>query len=263
MEKVLCPDKLVYVAESTNAEKEFKHWQRTFENYLSLSGTLNDDDKYKILVKYVSADVYDYFADEKQYKQAMSLLEGLYIKKKNVIFARHQLATRRQQVSESIDEYLQVLHRLSRKCELKDVTAEKYREELVRDSFINGILSTPIRQRLLENQNSSLAEIFDQALSLETAQKSAESYEHRNLIPTTVASLSQTIQPCESSLDQAPESNTLAASSSTGRVGRTCFFAVELFTNEYIVRLLMLNVENVERLAIISKLVGVISVRQM
>ena len=53
------------------------------------------------------------------------------------------LLIRRQQSGESLDEFLQQLPKLSKDCNLKDVTADQYREELVRDSFING-LSLPL-----------------------------------------------------------------------------------------------------------------------
>ena len=62
-------------------------------------------------------------------------LQNLYIKTPNEIFARHLLANRRQQSDESLDEFLQQLRKLSKHCNLKDVTADQYREELVRDSY--------------------------------------------------------------------------------------------------------------------------------
>ena len=44
----------------------------------------------------------------------------------------------------SLDEFLQQLRKLSKDCNLKDVTADQYREELVRDSFINGLSLPPL-----------------------------------------------------------------------------------------------------------------------
>ena len=66
----------------------------------------------------------------------------------------HLLANRRQQSGESLDEFFQQLRKLSKDCDLRDVTAGQYREELVRDSFINGLSLPPIHQRLLENTNT-------------------------------------------------------------------------------------------------------------
>ena len=69
---------------------------------------------------------------------------------------------------------------------LKNVTAEQYREELIRDSFINGIASPLIRQRLLENTQLGLRAAFDQANSLDLAQKNSEAYAMPT-IPVTAA----------------------------------------------------------------------------
>ena len=68
-------------------------------------------------------------------------LDNLFVKSPNVIFARHLLSTRRQQSGETLDQFLQDLRKLSKDCKFKAVTAEQYREELIRDAFINGLFS--------------------------------------------------------------------------------------------------------------------------
>ncbi|CAH2266934.1 jg8838 [Pararge aegeria aegeria] len=45
-------------------------------------------------------------------------------KPKNIITARHLLATRRQHSGETIDSYLQALKLLARECEFESVDAE-------------------------------------------------------------------------------------------------------------------------------------------
>lgn len=79
------------------------------------------------------------------------------------------MATRRQQSGESLDEFLRELHKLSKDCNFKAITAEQYREELVRDAFINGIASAFIRQRLLENKSFNLEAAHSQARTLDLA----------------------------------------------------------------------------------------------
>ena len=59
---------------------------------------------------------------------------------------------------------------------LRVVTADQNREEIVRDSFINGLSLPLIRQRLLGNSTLSLEEASTQANSLDIAQKNADSY---------------------------------------------------------------------------------------
>ena len=88
-------------------------------------------------VKYVSADIYEYFAESATYEDAEEVLNNLYLQPKNEIFARHQLAIRKQKASESLEQYIQELRRLSKNIDFKDVTANTYREEMIRDSVAN------------------------------------------------------------------------------------------------------------------------------
>ena len=110
----------------------------------------------------------------------------------NEILARHLLSTRRQKTGEIFTELLQELRKLSKDCNLKNVIAKQYREELVRDSFINGIASPLIRQRLLENTRLDLKTAFDQANSLDLAQKNSEAYAMPSIPVTAVVSSSPT-----------------------------------------------------------------------
>ena len=87
-------------------------------------------------------NVFDYVEDYGDFDSVVNT-QNKHIKTPNDIFARHLLANRRQQSGESLDEFLQQLRKLSKDCNLKDVTADQYREELVRDSFFNG-LSLPL-----------------------------------------------------------------------------------------------------------------------
>jgi len=81
----------------------------------------------------------DYVEDCATYDEAMNALQELFVKTPNEIFARHKLSTARQQPDQSLDEFLQQLRKLSKDCNFHAVTADQYREEMVRDAFINGI----------------------------------------------------------------------------------------------------------------------------
>ncbi|XP_042221312.1 uncharacterized protein LOC121865821 [Homarus americanus] len=174
MERILCPTN--DVDQIPQLLKEYKHWLKTFENFIDECGD-RAPDKLRCLTKYVSATVYEFFADATEFETAIQVLEKVYVKKKNEIFAGHQLATRRQRPSETLDEFLRDLHRLSKDCTLKAVTAEEYCEELVRDDFINGLSSANIRQHLLENQALTLSQAFDQARALDLAQRTSETFQ--------------------------------------------------------------------------------------
>ena len=101
----------------------------------------------------------------------------MYAKAPNIKFSRHILATAQQKTGQSLREFLQNLQSLSKDCNFRAVTGEEYRQEMVRDSFINGLTSTSICQRLLENRELDLQKAFAQASALEMAQRHSQAYE--------------------------------------------------------------------------------------
>ena len=157
MDKVLRLERLETDPNSSTAATEWQHWKRTFENFLSvLPGERLD--KYGVLMNFVSPTVFQYIKESEDYTAAIAILEALFVKPSNKIYARHLLAT------------------LSKDCNFKNATAVQYRNESIRDAFITGLLSNSICQRLLENKMLDLKTMFDQARSLESAMKSSESY---------------------------------------------------------------------------------------
>jgi hypothetical protein len=212
MDTVLKPARLDLDPNSPSAAKEWKHWHKTFTNFLTECGS-RAPDKYRTLINYVSHNVYEYIEDCTDYNSALEVLNQLFIKKPNEIFARHLLATRRQKPGETLVEFIQELRRLSKDCNLKSVTAEQYREELIRDSFINGLLSPLIRQRLLENSTLDLKSAFDQANALDLAQKNAETYTMPTIPTATAAAVSVTEQTSKAaaSNDDAPLAGTFTS----------------------------------------------------
>ena len=180
MDKYLRPSRFEVDANATGADKQWSHWYKTFSNFLDAIAK-HEPDKLVTLTNYVAPNVYEYIAGCTTYETVIKTLEALYLKPTNEIYARHVLATRRQETGESLDQYLQVLKRLSKDCNFKSVSAEKNREDFIRDSFINGLRSKGIHQRLLENRTLDLKTAFDQARALEMAQKNSESYYRPNV----------------------------------------------------------------------------------
>ena len=76
-----------------------------------------------------------------------------------------------------LDKFIQTLRNLAKDCNFKAVIANNYCNESIRDVFITGLNSSIIRQRLLENKTFALTSAFDQARSLEFAQKYSEQYQ--------------------------------------------------------------------------------------
>jgi len=78
-----------------------------------------------------------------------------------------------------LDDFLQKLRQLSRDGYYRSVAAEVHRSEAIRDAFISGISSIPIRLRLLENTSEvsmMLDAIFNQARSWDIAQRNSENF---------------------------------------------------------------------------------------
>ena len=174
MDKALRPDRLDKDPNDPDAAKEWIHWRRTFENFV-VGVSTDKEEKLKILTNFVSSKVFQYIEDSTDYDSAIKTLASLFIKPRNEIYARHLLATRRQQ-TETLSEFLQALRILSKDCNFQAVSATLYQEECIRDAFISGITSTTIRQRLLEHKSLDLQTMFDHARALESAAQSSELY---------------------------------------------------------------------------------------
>ena len=110
------------------------------------------------------------------------MLLNAYHKPKNAIFARHLLLNRTQKSSDSLAEFVDVLKQLAQDCEFRAVTADKYRDELTRDTFINGINSVSTRERLLEEDELTFQNAINRAETLDRAQKQSAFYEDKPML---------------------------------------------------------------------------------
>ena len=216
MDKFFRPEKLDVDPNSSNAGKSWEHWFRTFDNFI-LSINEPNLNKLNLLVNFVSPTVYEYISECGNYNQAIDILRKLYVKPKNEIYARHMLTNRRQNPSESLDEFLQNLKNLSKDCNYKAVSADLHREEAIRGAFISGLISNVIRQRLLENPILSLATAFDQARSLDQAQKNSDSFSFQS------SSTAAAISPESKNLETVTAIEETVYSASTNKASK-CYF---------------------------------------
>lgn len=226
MEKYLKPERLDVNPSKLDAADTWRHWKKSFHIFLgAVCGThqptpVMDEHKLSLLINLVSPAIYKYISDISDYESAMNVLEEVFVQPKNIIFCRHLLATRKQRADENVDEYLQSLKGLAKDCDFRAVTAIQARDEYVRDAFINGITSDPIRQRLLENKSLDLHTAYEQARTLEMAQKQLASYARPDSLTASISTTrseetdnGQLQQPAH---DELP---TVAALS-----GQKCFF---------------------------------------
>uniref|UniRef100_A0A5S6QEB4 Retrotransposon gag domain-containing protein n=1 Tax=Trichuris muris TaxID=70415 RepID=A0A5S6QEB4_TRIMR len=175
MERLLKPDKLDVDTSSPTASLEWKHWLATFQYFVGALPPGRADPK-ALLVNHVSPTTFSIIAEAPSYEEAIQTLKDMFERPVNEVHERYRLATRRQQPSESIDEFLRALKTLSTECSFKAVSAKQYQEELIRDAFVSGLRSQTIRQRLLDSKTCDLASCLDVARILESAQKSSEAF---------------------------------------------------------------------------------------
>lgn len=221
MSRFLRPNTFDIEPNTTAADLKWTHWYATFSNFLTEEGPeVPDSMKLKLLINHLGPSIFAFIRESKTFDDATRRLNEVYIKPKNEIYTRHVLSTRRQLPGESISEFIRSLKQLAHDCVFKDVTAEVYKQEYIRDAFITGISSPKIRQRLLENIVLSLDEALNQALTYESAEKNSLAFTNNaEMLPLNALSTeAQCIAP--GSVNSAP---TLAATRQPQRK-RLCFF---------------------------------------
>ena len=118
-----------------DSAKKWKHWKKTFENYVFRIEGATARDKLDILVSLLDTSVYSYVSECEAYDDAVARLENAYVKPVNEIFARHWLNTCKQNPDESLEDFLERLKSLSNNCNFTDCTAAQIRETAIRDDL--------------------------------------------------------------------------------------------------------------------------------
>ena len=181
MDKILKPEKLRIDPNDSSAGKEFKHWKRCFENYVSECVTVTADNaetkKLQALTNMLSCDIYDYIDECNEYTAAMAILEKVFVKAPSEIYARYKLRNAKQANGQSLEDFRRTLGKIAKDCNFKDVNAAQYKQEMMRDSLISGILSGEIRRRLLEETELTFDRAFNLAVTYSDANSDSKAIE--------------------------------------------------------------------------------------
>lgn len=89
------------------------------------------------------------------------------------------------------------LKNLNRDSDFQATTADQAKDEFIRDSFISGLVSNYIRQRLLENKQLDLASSHEQVLTLEMAEKQSCSYLQTSVSEAAISTYTPTSKPVQ------------------------------------------------------------------
>lgn len=217
MDKVLQPTRLVLNPDSPTASREYQHWLHTFEVFaatLSLPASYasrkSDDvteeillDKLKLdtLTNLISSDIWMDIRHCQTYKEAKVAMDDMFIKLPSKVYAVYKLLHTKQEDDQSLEAYRRTLDRLSRDCNFTDVSAAKYREDMVLHAFLAGLKSNDIRKRLLEEKELSFHDAFKLAVARSESHKEADHFEksgiNHNMSRISLASTSieKTLSP--------------------------------------------------------------------
>ncbi|VDP81363.1 unnamed protein product [Echinostoma caproni] len=107
-----------------SAAKVWNHGLRIFTLFIARAAK-SDDEKLEHLIGCVSPTVYEYITESETFQCAMTILEKLYMKPRNEVFARHTLSTSKQEAGLSLDQFMQKLKSLAKDCKFVAVTVEQ------------------------------------------------------------------------------------------------------------------------------------------
>uniref|UniRef100_A0A2C9LK41 Retrotransposon gag domain-containing protein n=1 Tax=Biomphalaria glabrata TaxID=6526 RepID=A0A2C9LK41_BIOGL len=175
MDKFLRTIRLDADPNSTNDSVTWKHWIYCFDRFVTKVGA-SESEQFDLLCNFVSQSLYQYISTCSKYSKAKSNLENLFVKAPNELLARHWLATCKQKVDQSLDQFVHKLRVMARDCQFRAVSADKNEEDAIRDAFVSGMRSGVIRQRLLEKRYLDLKMALDTAKTLDMALKESSSF---------------------------------------------------------------------------------------
>ena len=87
MNRLMKPERLDLDPSAPNAAKEWRHWRRTFDNFIIECGIDPVPNKHRIITNLISANVYEHIEDCTDFQSVIDTLDNLFVKSPNVIFA--------------------------------------------------------------------------------------------------------------------------------------------------------------------------------
>ena len=87
MEAYLKPARLNTDPASPQASQEWNHWIMTFDHFLIAAKAESDEDKYRLLMNFITPTVHSYVSEKKTYTAVIQALRNLYDKTPNPIYA--------------------------------------------------------------------------------------------------------------------------------------------------------------------------------
>ncbi|XP_031574960.1 uncharacterized protein K02A2.6-like [Actinia tenebrosa] len=166
----------------TSVAPRWKRWKRSFEYFIVGKGVKDDDQKQALLPHCAGESVQTIFEGlddlevgegETKYKKTMKVLDDYFTPKANIPYERHLFRNIKQEISETIDQFVSRLRIQALNCDFGDAI-----DENIRDQIIDKCNSPQLRTKLLaKGTDLELKETQDMARAMETAQVQARKIE--------------------------------------------------------------------------------------
>ncbi|UYV72662.1 K02A2.6-like [Cordylochernes scorpioides] len=104
--------------------------------------------------------------DAKNLDKIIEAFDNHFIGKRNMVYEQALFGLRSQRPEETIEEFVTVLHRISEHCEYANL-----REELIRDRLLLGVKDRKLSEKLMLNENLTLAKAVEIARQWEAVMR--------------------------------------------------------------------------------------------
>ena len=154
-------------------------WKRAFTYCLTANAVTDDKRQVALLLHLGGPELQEVFhanTDEnvkiEALDEAIKILEGYFVPKKNVTYERHVFHKESQKPGEPIDVFVTRLRRLAKTCEYGTM-----QNDMIRDQMIDRCHSHRLRCSLLKAPNLTLETALSIARSMENADRQADDME--------------------------------------------------------------------------------------
>ena len=161
----------------TSAPTRWQRWLQRFQNYVVAVNIECPKRKRAMLLHYAGEAVHDIFqtlsetGEAKDYALAIKKLTDYFAPKQNVDFETYKFRQTRQEVSETLDQYVTKLRQLAIHCDFTD------QEREIKAQVIQGCLSSRLRRKALGDSSMTLNDLLTRGRTDEASNRQAAAME--------------------------------------------------------------------------------------
>ena len=178
------PPPFKVLGENTNIARSWELYIKRFEYYLTASGITKDDQKKAMLIHLAGEEVQDIYENlndvGESYKNTVEALTNYFKPQKNSAYERHLFRKMKQEDTETIDNFIIRLKKMSVSCEFPDNSAN----DMIRDQVIEKCKSKDLRKRLLREKELTLDKIQTIARAAELSEMHGSKMEAKEVYPS-------------------------------------------------------------------------------